>query len=133
MDKKKEELQEKKNKLNRWEAELNDEIRRLKQHKDRKQIDFLLWIFNLDLFSGIYNQRLKQQNSLYRKIQNLGSIFNNRGIEAAWEHYEKNKDIFRYPVYVPYFHSNLFSQNIYRILHTFIFQFLCRIQKTLFF
>lgn len=53
-------------------------------------------------------QCINQKRLMEHKIQGLSHDVRNRGVVNAWDYYEKNRKLFRYPVYVPYIHSKVF-------------------------
>lgn len=86
--------------MRRWEDDLNEEQRQINNRKSGKLID-ILFIEFLEVQRRMINQKRLTE----RKIQGLSYDARNRGVVNAWDYYEKNKELFRYPVYVPYLHS----------------------------
>lgn len=96
-------LKETKQNLRKWEDDLNKELQQINNRKTGNFFMFFVFKF-LELQRRIVNQKRLME----RKIQGLSHDARNRGVVNAWDYYEKNRELFRYPVYVPYLHSNFF-------------------------
>jgi hypothetical protein len=94
---------------NRLKTKENELTKKSMELQHQKSGLFFKTLFLFSVYLDLHLAESRSQEIMEAKLKNIARLARNTSILDAWKFYENNRNLFRFPVYVPFLHSNLFE------------------------